>query len=483
MSFRRLSLKNTSGETAPAFGIAEVADALPVPEGGATTDGASVLEIRKPTGAGRVVAIAPAAIEDDRYGKGFTGDAFVRFTGSDPSPGDVLYATSGSWAVSSGGTGTGVTVAGDVRDMGGYKIVRVEIGGGSGGGSSLTPVFVYSDLEGGTRDTEGAFTPGADVRYLPAILDGATFVPDLEAEFGTGKVWSLASLSMDATGCGCDDADGPVPTGVLIDSGLGADGNDRVYDSDDDSGFVTITGTGVAPDATITVTIYDGTNTLTPAVTNNGDGTWEAAPADLTDDPFIKGVVRVTATDGATTDVRVITYSGNDSPTELGFFTGRAPRPDMTAATDLGASDTDNTTSDRTPTFSCAHGGTAPVDAGGPTPRLYVKGVLVASGSISSYSTTIPVVSSVDLTPGSDLAYGYQNAQLVLEWTDTVDDYWGPPSLNLRINIDEDATEETEPAKRYGRLGWVTSALGVNWVTVDKCRFERTEAENTKLDA
>jgi hypothetical protein len=152
VSARRLTLLNTSGETAPPFGIAEVAGALPVPEGGDASDGASVLEIRKPTGTGRVVAIAPRAIEDDRYGKGFTGDCHVRFTGSDPSPGDTLYATSGSWELSASGGGTGVVVAGDVRTIGtlpvdpedpqpgedGFKTVRVEIGGGSGSGGSVS---------------------------------------------------------------------------------------------------------------------------------------------------------------------------------------------------------------------------------------------------------------------------------------------------------------------------------------------------------
>jgi hypothetical protein len=358
--------------------------------------------------------------------------------------------------------------------------------GGSGSGGGLTPCVVYGNAAGklaaGSYDSSGSFTPGDDARCLPVTTTDGVESPDLTADFILAKWRSAAELDLASSDC-CGSEPSVAPTGVLIDEGLGAAGNDRVYDDDDLSGALVVTGRGVAEEAVITVTITDGTNTLTPTVTNNEDGTWTAASADLTADPFIKGVVKITATDGATDDVRIIVYSGDDSPTEIGHFTGRPPRPDMTAATDLGASDTDNRTSDTTPTFACAHGGVSPVDAGGPIPRLYIKGVLVASGTLTSYSTTIPVVSSVDLTPGSALDAGYQNAQLVLEWTDTSEDFFSPPSLQLRINIDEDATEETEPAKRWCRLGWINEVNGVKWVDVDKCPREVTEDEITKLDA
>lgn len=363
----------------------------------------------------------------------------------------------------------------------GEQELIVLIGGSSApGGASLQRVMVYDDLEPATVSDTGLVSLGPDIRCLPIVADEAGFRADLDAEFVTAKLWGLAAIALGDSGC-CGDGVGAVPTGVLINQGLGADGNDRVYDGDANAGAVVVEGRGVAAEAVLTGSITDGTTTIPLEITNNGDGTWAAASQSLAS--LDRGVVRVTVADGATTDVRVITYSGNDSPTEIGFFTARPPAPDMTAATDLGGSDSDNRTSDRTPTFACAHGGTAPVDAGGPTPRLYIKGVLVASGSIASYSTTIPVVSSVDLTPGTDLDWGQQNAQLVLEWTDTVDDYWGPPSLQLRINIDEDATEETEPPPRYCRLGWLTEEAGVKYVTVDQCFRELTEDEIEKLDA
>lgn len=202
MTDRRLAILNTSGETAPAFGIAEVADAGAVAEAGGAVDGQSTLVIRKPTGAGRVVAVGTADVEDDRYGTAFTGDAFVRFTGTDPSPGDTLYATSGSWALSAAGTGTGVTVAGDVRDMGAYKIVRVEIGPqipqqGDFGIATLDEALLTTDTDVdivGYTPVLGTSTPGTE----PATVGN---VNDLEGDDGatvivvsTGDGWQVAAV-------------------------------------------------------------------------------------------------------------------------------------------------------------------------------------------------------------------------------------------------------------------------------------------------
>lgn len=359
----------------------------------------------------------------------------------------------------------------------------VLLGGVGGGGGSLSRVMVYSDLKGGVADTDGKISLGDDVLCLPVVLDGSQWKADLDAEFITAKVWSLGSLAIDATGCGCDEAT-TVPTGVRLTPGMGADGNDRVYDGDADGGLVAPSGSGVAPAASVTVSFTDGTTTIGPvACTNNGDGTFDCPSTDI--GTLDKGPVAVSATDGATTDTLMIVYSADDTPTEIGHFTGRPPTPDMTAATDLGASDSDNVTSDTTPDFACAHGGVSPIDLGGPTPRFYTKGVNVASGTASSYTTTPPVVSSVILTPASPLDAGPQRGQLILHWTDSAEDYWSPPSLPLDFDIDSGATEESEPAKKYARLGWLTydAEADLYFVTVDKCRYERSDGENTKLEA
>lgn len=371
----------------------------------------------------------------------------------------------------SGKAGDEVDVASDGVQ---WRLVAIRRAASSGG-SSLVPVMVYDNLTAATADDNGVVTLGADVRYLPVVPDGAGYKANLSAAFGQAKVWSLGELSLSGTGC-CGDSNG-VPPGITIDPGMGADGNDRAYLYDAQEGAIVVRGRGVAPGAGVTVTI----GSLPPiTATNNGDGTWTAPGQSLAS--LAKGVYPVTATDGATSDTLLVTYGFDDTTEELGFFTGRPPSPDMTSATDTGESTEDNKTSDRTPTFACAHGSVAPIDNGGPTPHLYVKGVLVKSGLITDYTTTPPVVSSVNLTPDVNLDLGRQAAQLVLEWTDGSQVFYSPPSLPLRIDIDPSAIETAQPETCYARLGWLTTWNGVNFVTVDKCRRVITEAEKTKLE-
>ncbi len=361
--------------------------------------------------------------------------------------------------------------------------------GGSGGGSGVypTPCMVYDDIEGATSDTSGLITLGPTVRLLPIVADEAGWRADLEADFITGKVWSLGSLPMGQSGCGCDDETEAVPSGILITPGMGADGNDRIYDSDANSGAVVVSGTGVAAAATITVSITDGTTTLTPTVTNNGDGTWDAASQSLS--TLDRGPVKVSATDGATTDALVIVYSGDDSPTELAYFTGRCPKPDLVAASDLGVSDTDNITSDTTPTFSLTFGGVAGVPTGeGPYEVVYNNGEpFITDGDVLDFQSELTIEKTVGSNSPPDPATNttpFNNVQGVNILDDSTDLFYGPPSLPLRYQYSSGATEETEPPKRYARLGYYFAheTMG-NLVTCDICRREITDDEATKLDA
>lgn len=118
----------------------------------------------------------------------------------------------------------------------------------------------------------------------------------------------------------------------------------------------TISGTAVAG---YTVKIYDtdGT-TLLGTTTANGSGAWSFTPSALSAGTH---TLRVTQTDG----------SANTSPLSAGLnltIDATAPAapsaPDMAAASDTGASGTDNITNDATPTFT----GTAEAGA---TVRLY----------------------------------------------------------------------------------------------------------------
>lgn len=510
MSFVRLRLLNTSGETAPPFAIAEVADAVPVPDvvESGTADADSVLEIRKPTGSGRVCAVGPAGIADDRYGKGFTGDCFVRFTGDDPSPGDTLKATAGSWALSASGTGTGVTVAGDIRTIGSgetaYKVVRVQIGGGPGGGTTLTPVVVYDNLTGGTSDSEGLVTLGATSRCLPVVADGAGWAPDLTAEFIDASLWSLASLDLSESGC-CGGDVVTVPTGPRITYPIGEGGINRVATGDTAAGSIVFSGTGAVPGESLTVGIQainptTGATTgseLTPTVTNNGDGTWTAASADLS--ALGRSLFRVYVTNDTNKHYLLFLWSDDEwDPTSnsnglgIEYFDDKPNAPDLQTASDTGTNTADNVTDDDTPSFSITFEGNF-TPASNTHGLVYLVNqstgaVTVVTGTATDFDSGLTITKTV----GSALADGVYEVQAVvyLDLTGggyTYNTWYGPPSNPLRVTIVADASAvETPPdTARYSRLGLLANLTGIGQaiVGIDKCRREITADEITKLDS
>lgn len=499
MSARRLTLLNTSGETAPPFGIAEVANALPVPEGGDTTEGASVLEIRKPTGTGRVVAIAPCSIEDDRYGKGFTGDCHVRFTGSDPSPGDTLHATAGSWALSADGGGTGVVVAGDIRTIGtgetAFKIVRVEIGGGSGsGGGSLTRCVVYDDLPAGSFDSAGKFAVGADVRCLP-VIDDAGEAPDLDAEFILAKWRSASSLALSEAGC-CSGGDSEsAPTGPRITTPVGPGSINRVKAGE----TLDLEITGVVPGESLTASIIainpstgaTSGSAVTPAVTNNGDGTATAAAQSLS--TLARGICRASITNGVNSHwVLVLNSSDEWEPGESNatgdiYWEGLPTTPDLDVASDDGTSSADNVTEDTTPTFKIQFSASEFIglkdDVAG---NLYLVNratgaVTIVAGSAMDFSSML----TISKTTGT-LSIGDYDVYSVLYMTFvnsgyTYDEWWSSPSRPLLTKIVADSSV-VEAVVAKCRLGWLTTSGGVQYVTVDSCSRDVTEDEDAKLN-
>jgi hypothetical protein len=135
-------------------------------------------------------------------------------------------------------------------------------------------------------------------------------------------------------------------------------------DDDDTTSDTTPTFTGTAP-AGSTVTLYsDGVAVGT--TTADEDGNWSITPDELAEGPH---AITVTTTDdtGNTSDPSgaldiVIDTTAPDAPST----------PDMTAATDTGAADDDDITSDTTPTFT----GTA---APSSTVTLYSDGVAVGT--------------------------------------------------------------------------------------------------------
>lgn len=491
---RRLTLRNDSTELAPAFGIAEVDDAAPVdyPVEGGTEDADSVLSVRKPTGTGRVVAVGPWSIpynaDPKRYGKGFTGDCFVRFSGSDPSPGDTLYATSGSWELSAAGTGTGVTVAGDVRTIGegmsAYKVCRVEIGGGSGGGGGVDAqrCRVYDDTV--NRVTS--------VRCLIESFSGGEWVVDTDDDYT--EAYPLFDQAVTLADDGCCGGDGTLTAaGASIVTPIMTD--NRVTDAEETA--VTIEAVDTLyylPSrraATCTITVTDGTNSVSDTASfDSADGTASvtldftaASPGALT-----KGVLKVTlepedAGSNALPERSVaLTYSNGDDSTALAYFTGQAQTPDLVDASDTGASDSDNYTSDTTPTLRTVWNNTSPIGTGGPTPRVYANGVLLVSGTSSSYDTG-PGEDVADLTP-TTMSEGVYLIQLVYDYNPSGTSYYSPASEPIEITISADADDEVSSTVRYYRQGVIQTIQGVVTLReISNCKMEMSEAEITKADA
>ncbi|WP_146179684.1 beta strand repeat-containing protein [Limnohabitans parvus] len=169
----------------------------------------------------------------------------------------------------------------------------------------------------------------------------------------------------------------------------------------------------VQPGETLTVTVNGATYTVVP----DAQGQWRvdtqtAVPTSGTLAPFANGqTYNVTAT---TTDA-----AGNStsdvSTGELSIDTSLPATPadpDLTAATDTGASDTDNLTSNNTPSFAV----TAP-PAGG-THILYVDGVAVAA----TYANGV-------LTPNSALPDGPHTITYAVQVGSFVSETSGPLAI------------------------------------------------------
>lgn len=368
----------------------------------------------------------------------------------------------------------------------GERFGLVLLGGSGGGSGGELPVFVYDDVKGATVSGSGV-TLGAALRYLPAKVVDGLYVPDLDAEFGEARIWSRKSITLKdllTSSCGCGGAS--APTGIRITPGMGADGNDRVYDDDANGGQVGPVGDGLALDATVEITFVGSSATVGPITgTNNGDGTWSCPLTNIS--TCGRGFIAVQATDGATVDALVLAYAGDDSPTELAYFTGRPPRPDLTTASDTGSSPTDNITAEDSPVFDVAHGGVCPVDNGGPTPILFIDGENEDEGTTTSYDPVgPPPINVVELTVGSTLEARRHRAQTGLVWNDSTADFYGPPSLPLDFVVDPDSDDAEAPPPVLVCLGWINpvASLGETFATIDGCPWEVTdEDELAKLEA
>jgi hypothetical protein len=359
-------------------------------------------------------------------------------------------------------------------------------GGGGEGGSDTSLVMVYDDLQGGSATEEGLVTWGDTVRCLPMIQGDTGLSPDLEASFTLAVYPSLGSLELAASGC-CGSGASAEPTGPRFNIPFGEEGINRIKNGQS----ITFTGTGAVPGEELTLTITDGTNTVTPSVTNNGDGTWTSAADPL--DTIIREISSVEISNGPNRHKLLLLNSedeyepGVSNATGDEYWTSLPNTPDLFVDSDTGESSSDNITDDRTPTFTVRFSGTEFVGlASDVQPRLVLINqgtgeVIVVLGSLGDFSET----STTTITLPEDLDYGVYEVQLVLYMTFDnsgfdYDEWWSPPSPPLRVQIVEDA--EAVPAKRYARLGFLTTIGGVKYVTVDSCPRVISEAEAEKLD-
>lgn len=383
------------------------------------------------------------------------------------------------------------------RVLRGQPVFRVNRKPRGGGGSSApaatdTPVIVYEDLTGASRDTTGKITLGAVARCLPVIASGAGFVPDLEAEFIEGRVWSLGTIGIgDDCGCG-GNCGGTVPTGPRISLPLGPEGINRVKNGQ----TLAVTGYNAVPGESLTLTIDDGVNTpVTPEVTNNGDGTWTAAATSIA--ALNRGVCVVEITNGATRHKTLILNSldewepGSSNSTGAIYWTSRPPTPDLHVDSDTGASQSDNVTDSTSPSHTITFGGSTIITPGGDVEALLYfvnqdpgedRGeVVVAGGTLADFDEGLVI----ERAPSSALSVGTYEVSVVLRLHFDnsgydYDEWWSPPSDPLRIEIVADIAEEE--TQLYGRLGFCYShpTLG-NLLAVDGCSFPLSEAEVFKL--
>lgn len=156
-----LTFKNGSAETVPAFGIMQVDTVAGVP-----IDQARLVTIKKPDSTtGQYLVNGPLAVRAGKQGRcRLNGPMTMAYTGSAPALGDTVGPSSGSWLVSTAGSGYDV--------LGGAEngVVLCNNTGG-GGGTALKWGKITTSASGST--TEG--TPTTDGRGdVFADFGGAT---------------------------------------------------------------------------------------------------------------------------------------------------------------------------------------------------------------------------------------------------------------------------------------------------------------------
>lgn len=488
-------VKNTAVESAPAFGVAEVvnAGALAAAISGGTQDADSYIEVRKPTGAGRLVIIGPANIGADRYGDAFTGKPFVRFTGTDPSPGAVLKAKAGEWAVSADGEGESVTVIGDVRTKGvapnEYKIVRVEtsVSGGTAG-STAQMVLIVDDHPG--RTWSGDSAAASTVRCLSISQTGGVLDIDTDGDFIDATPVTSGQITNSDSGCSGDGVTNLTDSGVRYTMPVA--GDNRIKSGDALETAFEVSGT-INPTSSVTGNVQGVSGGAAKSVGTlpaGGTGLFTTVATDLTASTALtKGLIRVRLTEtpsgggfvGGFQRFMVLSYE-TQSNSQVDAIPNR-PDPPILLSGPGGDPVSSNKIVSATPTFRITYPATAPSpDLTGPT-WYFAIDATVFYGSLSAFDT----VRQVEVTLPSAIDDGWHQVQ----WGCAVDDpvngtfnYHGGPSDITYFERSPAADEIEVDPNRYGRIGWLsTDTAGGNYVFYDACRVVLSSTVTDKMDA
>lgn len=360
----------------------------------------------------------------------------------------------------------------------GRRWVLVELGGGGGevaSGSERIPVVVLEDIAVGEVGPD-AERQTCEVDVLDCVWGNHGLKPDLTRDIYRVPVGSLCALKLSSTDCSGGGV--MAPTGIRITGNIGADGNNRVYDNDATQGVFAVSGMGVVPGRTVTVTV--GTLAGVTAIADS-DGRWSATGIDVTS--LSAGYLKVSATDGATTESVGIYYAADDNTTDLNLAPPQPIPLVLRADSDTGVRG-DGKTTDTTPAFD-ARCPIDTVDLRGPGPAFLIDGEEVTPAEtvgVAFWDENVNGGLTRVLSPLAALSPGWHTFQLSAFNAESERDYHGPPSRVVRVEVT--AADPTDNSSvRYHRGGYVEIIAGRLMLTdVHLTPVENTEALNALID-
>lgn len=343
------------------------------------------------------------------------------------------------------------------------------------GGSALRRARIYTDLAGAKADSNGRINIPTVTCLYERAADGGGWEADTDGTpFQAEPVFGVAR-ALDAEGC-CKDGEGsgPVPAGLRLDH--------IAYI--DDGAAVAITGRGVANNSAVSLAVTDGTTTKTLAATVAADGTFAATFDFTASTALTRGVLRYSGTETTIESVvqatRTLATVYDTAPVSGLAVPLEPPAPDLVAASDSGASSTDNLTDDATPTVTVTKAaGEVSQSATGPFPEVYADGAF----SVGDTDTAALDSGSIDLTLTS-LGNGLHAIQALLYEAGSGNrnsGYMSPP-LYVTIDPDADGTEQPTDTRYCLRCLVDTSFAPPLIVSGDNCRQPMSAAEITAID-